>query len=111
MLTVYKDSRDLLWIGHPHGLSIWNQKNDSIYFLDQKNGLAANLVRAVTEDNNNQIVGIVSYRALLRLIAGGWRPGLAEPVPVSEVMRRDPVSVTPETSTLVRSHSTHCPPV
>ena len=34
MLTVYKDSRDLLWIGHPHGLSIWNQKNDSIYFLD-----------------------------------------------------------------------------
>ncbi len=52
------------------------------------------------EDNNNQIVGIVSYRALLRLIAGGWRPGLAEPVPVSEVMRRDPVSVTPETSTL-----------
>ena len=29
MLTVYKDSRDLLWIGHPHGLSIWNQKNDS----------------------------------------------------------------------------------
>lgn len=55
MLTVYKDSRDLLWIGHPHGLSIWNQKNDSIYFLDQKNGLAANLVRAVTEDNNNQM--------------------------------------------------------
>ena len=55
MLTVYKDSRDLLWIGHPHGLSIWNQKNDSIYFLDQKNGLAANLVRAITEDNNNQM--------------------------------------------------------
>ena len=24
-----------------------NQKNDSIYFLDQKNGLAANLVRSV----------------------------------------------------------------
>jgi len=55
MLTVYKDSRDLLWIGHPHGLSIWNQKNDSIYFIDQKNGLAANLVRAVIEDNNHQM--------------------------------------------------------
>ena len=55
MLTVYKDSRDLLWIGHPHGLSVWNQKNDSVYFIDQKNGLAANLVRAITEDNNHQM--------------------------------------------------------
>ena len=45
MLTVYKDSRDLLWIGHPHGLSIWNQKN----------GLAANLARAIIEDNNHQM--------------------------------------------------------
>ena len=58
-------------------------------------------VRHVPVENNvNQIVGIVSYRALLRLIATGWRPGLGEPVAVSEVMRRDPVSVTPETSTL-----------
>ncbi len=55
MLTVYKDSRDLLWIGHPHGLSIWNQKNDSIDFIDQKNGLAANLARAIIEDNNHQM--------------------------------------------------------
>lgn len=55
MLTVYKDSRDLIWIGHPHGLSIWNQKNDSIYFINQKNGLAANLVRAIMEDNNHQM--------------------------------------------------------
>lgn len=55
MLTVYKDSRDLLWIGHPHGLSVWDQQNDSIHFLDQKNGLAANLVRAVIEDNNGQM--------------------------------------------------------
>lgn len=55
MFTVYKDSRNLLWIGHPHGLSIWNQKNDSVCFIDQKNGLAANLVRAITEDNNRQM--------------------------------------------------------
>ena len=40
---------------HPHGLSVWNQKNDSVYFIDQKNGLAANLVRAITEDNNHQM--------------------------------------------------------
>lgn len=55
MLTVYKDSHDLLWIGHPHGLSIWNQKKDSIYFIDQKDGLAANLVKAIIEDDNEQM--------------------------------------------------------
>lgn len=55
MLTVCKDSRGLLWIGHPHGLSIWDREKDSICFLDQNNGLAANLVRAITEDNNRQM--------------------------------------------------------
>lgn len=55
MLTVYKDSRGLIWIGHPHGLSIWDQKTDSIRFIDQQDGLAANLVRAIIEDNNHQM--------------------------------------------------------
>lgn len=32
ILTVYKDSRNLLWIGHSHGISVWDQKNDSINF-------------------------------------------------------------------------------
>ena len=32
ILTVYKDSRNLLWIGHSHGISVWDQKNDSILF-------------------------------------------------------------------------------
>lgn len=68
------------------------------------------------EDNDNKIVGIVSYRALLRLISGGWRPGDGDPIAVSEVMRRDPVSVTPETSTLdaialMRKHAVSVLPV
>ena len=74
-------------------------------------------VRHVPVENNaNQIVGIVSYRALLRLIAGGWRPGLEDTVSVSEIMRRDPVSITPETSTLdaialMREHGVSALPV
>ncbi len=55
MLTVYKDSRGLLWVGHPHGLSVWNQETDSIRFIDRKGGLAANLVRAIVEDDNRQM--------------------------------------------------------
>ena len=55
ILTVYKDSRNLLWIGHSHGISVWDQKNDSILFLDQKSGLATNFVKAIIEDNNKQM--------------------------------------------------------
>jgi len=55
MLTVYKDSRGLVWIGHPHGLSIWNQEQDTVSFIDRKNGLAANLVRAIIEDDNRHM--------------------------------------------------------
>ena len=73
MLTVYKDSRDLLWIGHPHGLSIWNQQNDSIYFIDQKNGLAANLVRAIIEDNNRQMwIGTGNGISRIQTINGAY---------------------------------------
>lgn len=74
-------------------------------------------VRHVPVENNaNQIVGIVSYRSLLRLIAKGWKPGGEVPVPVSAVMRRDPVSVTPDTSTLeaiavMRTHGVSALPV
>lgn len=39
ILTVYKDSRNLLWIGHSHGISVWDQKNDSILFLTRRVGL------------------------------------------------------------------------
>lgn len=73
MLTVYKDSRGLLWIGHPHGLSVWNQKNDSVYFIDQKNGLTANLVRAITEDNNHQMwIGTGNGISRIQLKNGGY---------------------------------------
>jgi CBS domain-containing protein len=70
----------------------------------------------LVEDHANRLVGLVSQRALLRLI-GSYDPEQRDgPMPVSEVMQRDPVTVTPETSSLeaielMRSHGMSCLPV
>lgn len=52
------------------------------------------------EDNEHHLVGIVSYRSILRLMAEGRTREEAESMPVSEVMERDPITVSPETPTL-----------
>ncbi|HYM80520.1 MAG TPA: glutamate-cysteine ligase family protein [Candidatus Limnocylindria bacterium] len=51
------------------------------------------------EDHQHRLVGLLSYRALLRLLSNG-KPG-SDPamVPVSEVMNRDPVVVAPDMPT------------
>ena len=49
------------------------------------------------EDKDHRLRGLVSYRALLRLLAAG---GSTKDTPVSKVMRRDVKTVTPETDTL-----------
>ena len=49
------------------------------------------------EDDENRLVGIVSYPAILRLVArGGLLRGEAK-LPVSSIMSRDPVTVSTET--------------
>ena len=68
------------------------------------------------EDNDHRLVGIVSYRSVLRLMAQGLTQAEAENMPVSEVMERNPVTVTPETTTLeaiqqMRSHKVSALPV
>jgi CBS domain-containing protein len=52
------------------------------------------------EDAENRLVGLVSYRGLLRLLAHGSTAGRDHPVAVKEIMRRDPITIAPETSTL-----------
>jgi CBS domain-containing protein len=49
------------------------------------------------EDDENRLVGIVSYPAILRLVARGGLPAGEAKLPVSSIMRRDPVTVAPET--------------
>lgn len=52
------------------------------------------------EDNDHHLVGLVSYRSLIHLLAAGAFSRRDEPIPVSEVMKRDLVTVEPETTTL-----------
>jgi CBS domain-containing protein len=51
------------------------------------------------EDERHRLVGLVSYRAVLRAIAR-MQETAGTPIAVREVMIRDPWSVTPETPTL-----------
>lgn len=67
------------------------------------------------EDEDGRLVGLVSYRALLRMVAEGGTPE-TEPIAVREIMKRDPVTVTPATSCLeaidlMRTRQVACLPV
>ena len=53
--NVYKDKRDLIWLGNNDGLIIWNQKKDTFYYLNDQNGLCDNAIKGITEDNLNNI--------------------------------------------------------
>ncbi|HSR40937.1 MAG TPA: glutamate-cysteine ligase family protein [Longimicrobiales bacterium] len=67
----------------------------------------------LVEDDEHRLVGLVSYRSLLRLMADG---AASKEVPVKEIMARDPISVSPETPTLdaieiMRDRGVSCLPV
>ena len=49
------------------------------------------------EDEENRLVGIVSYAAILRLVARGGLPAGEAQRPVSAIARTDPATVSPET--------------
>jgi CBS domain-containing protein/gamma-glutamylcysteine synthetase len=52
------------------------------------------------EDNEHRVVGLVDYGALLRLTVSGRLADPNGPVPVKAIMDPEPLTVTPETSTL-----------
>ncbi|MFU8876640.1 MAG: CBS domain-containing protein [Wenzhouxiangellaceae bacterium] len=67
------------------------------------------------EDDSGQLLGLVSHRQLLRLIARGLERD-AEPVMVRDIMRPDPLSIGPDTTTveairLMREKKLSCLPV
>jgi CBS domain-containing protein len=70
----------------------------------------------LVEDDAHALVGIVSYRSVIRIMANGFDPS-AEPVPaVRDIMERKPISVAPETPTLevirlMRQHQVSALPV
>jgi CBS domain-containing protein/gamma-glutamylcysteine synthetase len=68
------------------------------------------------EDDAGKLIGLISHRALLRLMANGRNGNSAEPIPVSQVMTPDPITVIPQTPTLeaialMRSCQVGCLPV
>jgi CBS domain-containing protein/gamma-glutamylcysteine synthetase len=84
--------------------------------------LAANLMEwehlhyVPVEDHHGHLVGLVTHRAILRMLAKGDGSGNVTPVAVREVMKTDPITVTPEASTieaveLMRQHQVGCLPV
>jgi len=67
------------------------------------------------EDEDGVLVGLVSHRSLLRMIANGMRAG-AEPLAVKDVMQAAPVTVSPDTPTLeaielMRAKKVGCLPI
>jgi CBS domain-containing protein len=62
--------------------------------MDQKQ-----LRHVLVENHRHELVGIVSYRSLIRLIARGGRD-YARTEPVREIMERHPVTITPDTSSV-----------
>ncbi len=73
---------------------------------DEVIDLAANLmdwrrVRHIpVEDDEHRLVGLISYRSLLRFLAHDLPHGKDAPVPVSQVMQKDPIWIAPRTPTL-----------
>ena len=53
--NVYIDSRNLLWMGGREGLTIFDTRLDTIYYLNKSHRLEGNFVRGITEDNNQNI--------------------------------------------------------
>ncbi len=84
--------------------------------------LAANVmdwehVRHVpVEDDNGRLVGVITHRTLLRMMARGDTTRGGQPMAVRDIMRTDPVTVSPDTMTLnairlMRQHQIGCLPV
>lgn len=68
------------------------------------------------EDNDGRLVGIVSHRDLLRLLARGVPCGGPDPITVSSIMKPHPLTVAPQTPTLeainlMRTNFIGCLPV
>ncbi len=67
-------------------------------------------------DDQYRLVGLISYRQLLRFLAHDLPHGRGDPVPVRTVMQRNPITIGPETPTLeavtlMRSSRVACLPV
>lgn len=61
--NIFKDSDDIIWLGHFGGLTAYDQKNDSVYTVTRIDGLADNTVSDITEDSR-RVVWVGTYNGL-----------------------------------------------
>ncbi len=85
---------------------------EMVAFLMERNHIR----HVPVEDDEHRLVGLVSYRSILRMASDMGSDGDKATTPVKTIMEADPVSVTPETSTLdaidlMRKKSVSCLPV
>jgi len=69
---------------------------DLVAFMMDKQRIRHVLV----EDNEHRLVGLVSYRAILRVVASGQVREKGLSMPVKDIMKKDLITIAPETSTL-----------
>lgn len=50
-----KDSRGCLWLGHNRGITVWDTRRDTLYYLDKGTGLCDDVIRAIAEDDRGRI--------------------------------------------------------
>ncbi len=68
------------------------------------------------EDNSHRLVGLVSYRALLRVLARDMPHGQDNPLAVRDIMQRKPITISPDMPTTkaiatMRNAAVSCLPV
>ena len=85
---------------------------EMVAFLMERNEIR----HVPVEDDQHRLVGLVSYRSILRMVSDVGSEGDKGTTPVKTIMELDPVSVTPETSTLeaidlMRKNGVSCLPV
>lgn len=109
------------WKSHYTRLGQYMQTDLFTVREDELIDLAASImdwekVRHIPVENaKHNLVGLVSYRSILRVVADPKLRAKGS-VAVSEIMHRDPLTATPETSTLdaiemMRKHGASCLPV
>ena len=53
---MYMDNDEqTLWIGHMTGISVWNMRKDSIYYIDRSNGLLDTDIRGIAKDRAGNV--------------------------------------------------------
>ena len=53
--SLYRDSRNLLWICHSKGTTVWDEATDYICYLDKTRGLCDDVTRGIAEDSLGRI--------------------------------------------------------